>query len=375
MGKEFKIAIITSARSEYGLLQWLITDLENDSEVELSLLVCGSHLSPAQGMTVHQIESDGHSIAKKIEFLLSTQTPDGLVKSCGILSISLADALSELAPNIIIILGDRYELLPICTAALLNNIPIAHISGGDVTEGAIDNQIRNAVTMLSSIHFPGTEESARNIERMIGTKDNIFNVGECGLESFKRRPLMSRKELAVNLNIDIKKHWILCTLHPETRESVDFSVTMAHSMMAALLCLNNVEIVITASNADLGGDEMNNYFIQTSLMTPNIHFIPSLGQIRYLSLMNEAAILVGNSSSGIVEAPVLGIPVLNIGDRQKGRHFCENVISVPSNDTKALSHALEKYLGKRLEPDTFFGDGEASIKIITAIKNFLRCRK
>lgn len=369
------ICIITAARSEYGLLQWLITDLESDPEVDLSLVVCGSHLSPAQGMTYHQIESDGHSIAKKIEFLLSTQTPNGLVKSCGVFSISLADTLSELSPDIIIILGDRYELLPICTAALLNNIPIAHISGGDVTEGAIDNQIRNAVTMLSNIHFPGTEESARNIERMIGSKDNILNVGECGLESFKRKPLLSRKELADNLNLDIDKRWILCTLHPETKESVGYSVSMAHSMMKALLNLDNVEIVITASNADLGGDEMNNFFIETASANPNVHFIPSLGQIRYLSFMGEAAILVGNTSSGIVEAPTLGIPVLNIGDRQKGRHICKNVISIPANDTDAVSQALDKYLGKKFPSDTFFGDGKASEKIITAIKNYLRCRK
>lgn len=375
MAKTFKVAIITAARSEYGLLQWLITDLENDPEVELSLIACGSHLSPAQGLTFHQIELDGHSITKKIEFLLSSQTPNGLVKSCGVFSISLADALTELSPDIIVILGDRYELLPICTAALLNNIPIAHISGGDVTEGAIDNQIRNAVTMLSSIHFSGTEESARNIARMIGTTDNIYNVGECGLESFKRKPLMSRDELAKCLSIDIYKKWILCTLHPETKESVDYSVSMAHSMMEALMKLDDAEIVITASNADLGGDEMNNYFIDIASKTRNIHFIPSLGQIRYLSFMNEAAILVGNTSSGIVEAPVLGIPVLNIGDRQKGRHLCDNVVSIPANNTKAITEALDKYLGKRFPSDNFFGDGNASMKIITAIKDFLKCRK
>ena len=375
MGKDFKIAIITAARSEYGLLQWLITDLENDPEVDLSLIVCGSHLSPAQGLTVHQIVSDGHCIAKKIEFLLSTQTPSGLVKSCGVFSISLADVLTELEPDIIVILGDRYELLPICTAAILNNIPIAHISGGDVTEGAIDNQIRNAVTMLSSIHFPGTEESAKNIARMTGSAENIYIVGEPGLDSFKRKPLLTRGELSENLNIDINKQWILSTLHPETKESVEYSLDMAYSMMEALMRLSNVEIVITASNADLGGEEMNAFFKETASRNSHIHFISSLGQIRYLSLMNEADILVGNTSSGIVEAPVLGIPVLNIGDRQKGRHFCENIISIPAKDVNAISEALDKFLGKKFPSDTFFGDGEASKKIITAIKDFLKCRK
>lgn len=375
MAKTFRITIITAARSEYGLLQWLITDLESDPEVELSLVVCGSHLSPAQGLTFRQIELEGHSITKKIEFLLSTQTPNGLVKSCGVFSISLADALSELAPDIIVILGDRYELLPICTAALLNRIPVAHISGGDITEGAIDNQIRNAVTMLSSIHFPGTEQSAQNIARMIGSDKNIYNVGECGLDSFKRMPLMSRTELADDLKIDKNKLWILCTLHPETREPIEYSLSMSYSMMEAMLKMEDVEIIITASNADLGGEQMNTYFKEVSASSRNVHYIPSLGQIRYLSLMSEAAILVGNTSSGIVEAPVLGVPVINIGNRQKGRHLCENIISIPANNTLAITEALDKYIGKKFVSDTFFGDGMASKKIIVALKDFLRCRK
>lgn len=370
-----KVCIVTAARSEYGLLQWLITDMENDPEIDLSLIVCGSHLSPEQGMTINQIELDGHSITKRIEFLLSTQTPNGLTKSCGVFSISLADALSELRPDLIVILGDRYELLPICTAAILNNIPIAHISGGDVTEGAIDNQIRNAVTMLSSLHFPGTEESAKNIIRMTGRSDNVYNVGECGLESFKRKPLLSRNELAKSLNLDLDKKWILCTLHPETKESVDYSVQMAHTLMETLLDLEDVEIIITASNADLGGGEMNNYYIEQSSIYPNIHFIPSLGQIRYLSMMNEASLLVGNTSSGIVEAPVVGIPVINIGDRQKGRHICENVICIPANDKDVLKKTISDNLGRRYPKDNYFGDGVTSSKIITAIKEFLLCKK
>lgn len=375
MINRFKISVITSARSEYGVLQWVITDLENDPEIDFSLIVCGSHLSPSQGLTVSQIESDGHKISKKIEFLLSTQDANGLVKSCGVFTISLADALTEINPDIILILGDRYELLPICNAAVLLGIPIAHISGGDVTEGAIDNQIRNAVTMLSTLHFPGTEESAKNIVRMIGSSKNVYDVGECGLDSFKRKKLLSRQELASDLNLDCNKRWILCTLHPETKESVDYSIGMAHSMMDALKKQANAEIIITASNADLGGDEMNNIFIELSRKSGNIHFIHSLGQIRYLSMMKEAAVLVGNTSSGIVEAPVLGVPVLNIGNRQKGRHFCENVISVAANDSNSLTKAISENLDKRFSPDCFYGDGDASSKIVKIIKQFLSCRK
>lgn len=375
MDKKFKICIVTAARSEYGLLQWLITDLEKDNEVDFSLIVTGSHLSPEQGMTATQIVNDGHSITEKVEFLLSSESDVGIAKSNGICSASFADVLGRLRPDILIVLGDRYELLGICSSALLLNIPIAHISGGDITEGAIDNQVRNAVTMLASIHFPGTQESYDNIVRMIGTSKNVYNVGEPGLETFRRTELLERNELARSLGINPNKEWIVCTLHPETMKEVAFSMTMAKNLIEALKKHPEWEIVLTASNADLGGSEMNKYFIETSHLNPQIHFIHSLGQLRYLSIMGQAKMLIGNTSSGIVEAPYIGTPVINIGNRQTGRHLCENVFSVSGESLNELEDVMEKIPDTKYRSDSYYGNGNTSKKIILYLKNYINANK
>lgn len=371
--KKYKVCVITAARSEYGLLQWLITDIANDPIFESSLIVTGSHLSPQQGLTFRQIEEDGHCITRKVEYLLDSNSALGVAKSAGLCGLSFADVLNDLSPDILIVLGDRYELLPICTSALLQNIPIAHISGGDVTEGAIDNQIRNAITMMASIHFPGTQESAENIERMRGSNENIFNVGEPGLETFRRRRLLNRKELAVSLGIDQTKKWIICTLHPETMETREYNLLMAKNMIEAVRSIADCEVIITAANADLGGTEMNDYFRQACESLTNFHFIHSLGQHRYLSIMKEAYAMIGNTSSGIVEAPFLGIPVVNLGNRQLGRHLCDNIISVKGNSLEDLLEAINKIPDERIDPDHYFGDGETSKKIIIHLKDFLSC--
>ncbi len=369
-----KICIITAARSEYGLLQWLITDLENDTDVDLSLVVTGSHLSFGQGLTYRQILADGHHITKQVEYLLDSSSAVGVAKSAGLCGISFADVLSDLSPDLLVILGDRYELLPICTSALIQGIPIAHISGGDVTEGAIDNQVRNAVTMMASIHFPGTEESAKNIERMRSSNMNVYNVGEPGLETFVRTNLLSRKELGDSLKIAPDKKWIICTLHPETMETTGYSLAMAKNMITAVSKIDNSEVIITAANADLGGSEMNEYFREVSERRSNFHFIPSLGQLCYLSIMNQAYALIGNTSSGIVEAPFIGVPVINIGERQKGRHLCRNIIPAKGDSIESLIEAVKQIPDRKFEPDYYYGDGNCSRNIINHLKNYLRCR-
>ncbi len=369
-----KICIVTAARSEYGLLQWLITDLEEDKDVDLSLVVTGSHFSIGQGQTYRQILADGHHIAKQVEYLLDSSSAVGVAKSAGLCGISFSDVLAELSPDLLVILGDRYELLPICTSAIIQGIPIAHISGGDVTEGAIDNQVRNAVTMMASIHFPSTEESAKNIERMRGSNMHVYNVGEPGLETFVRTNFLSRKELADSLNIDPDKRWVICTLHPETMETTEYSLAMGQNMIAAVSDIDNSEVIITAANADLGGSEMNEYFKEVCEKLPNFHFIPSLGQRRYLSIMNQAYALIGNTSSGIVEAPFIGVPVINIGERQKGRHLCRNIISASGDSLESLNEAVRQIPDKKFEPDFYYGDGNCSRKIVNHLKNFLQCR-
>lgn len=375
MGEKFKIAVITAARSEYGLLQWLITDLENDDEVELSLIATGSHLSEEQGLTYRQIESDGHIISKKAFFAIDNRSARGIAKSIGMCGSVFADVLADIRPDILVVLGDRYELLPICSTALVQNIPIAHISGGDITEGAIDNQIRNSVTMMASIHFPGTQDSADNIERMLGRKIEIYNVGEPGLETFRRTNLMSRQELAKSLDIDVNKRWIICTLHPETVESHEYNLNMAKYMVEAVCRIDNCEVVITAANADLGGAEMNKYLQAVCETQSGFHFIHSLGQHRYLSMMSQAYALIGNTSSGIVEASFLGVPVVNIGNRQSGRHLCTNVISAEGTSTESISKAIEQIPENKFEPDYYYGDGDTSHKIVSHLKEYLKCKK
>lgn len=373
MGKKSKLAVITAARSEYGLLQWLITDLEKDNDIDLSLVVAGSHLSGEQGLTYRQIIADGHQITRKVEFLLDSGTAVGVAKSAGLCGVSFSDVLADISPDLIVVLGDRYELLPICTTALIQGIPIAHISGGDVTEGAIDNQIRNAVTMMASLHFPGTEESAKNIARMRGSDSNIYNVGEPGLETFVRTSLLSREELADSLQINPDKKWVICTLHPETKESTQYSLAMAKNMIEAVSIIKDSEVIITSANADLGGFEMNEYFKTVCSQKDNFHFIPSLGQRRYLSIMNQAYALIGNTSSGIVEAPFIGVPVINIGERQKGRHLCRNIISAKGDSPEKLKAAIRSIPDEKFQPDCYYGDGDCAGKIIENLKDYLQC--
>lgn len=368
MGKKLKVCIFTAARSEYGLFQWIISDMEKDKDIDLSLVVGGGHLSPEQGMTVRQIEADGHKIAARVEFLLSTATEAGVAKSAAVCAMTMADVLNDIRPDVLLVLGDRYELLPVCSTALIMNIPIAHISGGDVTEGAIDNQIRNAVTMMADLHLPCTEESRQRIVDMTGGKIPAFNVGEPGLETFVREKAMVRDELAHSLGIDPGKRWILCTLHAQTKESLQYNLDMARNVMESMAGITDTEIIVTAANADAGGSQLNAYYRDFCDSHSGFTFIHSLGHARYLSMMREAYALIGNTSSGILEAPFVGVPVVNIGDRQKGRHLCANIITPKSVGKKDIVEAIACIPSTHFEPDCYFGDGHSSAKIIRHIK-------
>ena len=365
-----KISIITAARSEYGLLKWVIDGVYRDDELQLQLVVTGAHLSEEHGYTVRFIEEDGYPIAARVDMHLASENRMEIVHSMGQCSQGFAETLAQLNPDMVVVLGDRYELLPIVSAAIVMNIPVAHISGGDVTEGAIDNQVRNAVTMMSTLHFPGTKPSYDNICRMIGSSANVYVTGETNIDNFEHYQLMSRKELAENLNIDYGKHWVLVTLHPETLLSLDENISMAKDMINALPSANT-EIIITQSNADFGGVQMNELFMEAAANNNAIHFIPSLGQMRYLSFMKEVVCVIGNSSSGIVETPHLGIPTVNIGDRQKGRHLCANVHTCGRTFEEIRNAIVSSISHGKYEPDDYFGDGHASEIIVKQIKEYV----
>lgn len=365
-----KVCIITAARSEYGLLKWVIDGVYKDKELELQLVVTGAHLSEEHGKTVQFIEEDGYPIAARVDMHLAFENKSDIVRSMGYCSMGMAQVLADFSPDIMVVLGDRYELLPIVSAAVVMGVPVAHISGGDVTEGAIDNQVRNAVTMMSSLHFPGSKPSYDNICRMIGTTTNVHVTGETNIDNFEHYQLLSRKDLSESLNIAQNRRWVLVTLHPETKISLEANLTMAHDLMAALQIVD-AEIVITQSNADFGGAQMNEVFKKAAKENPSIHFVPTLGQMRYLSFMKEVECVIGNSSSGIVETPHLGVPTVNIGDRQKGRFFCSNIIPCDR-----LLSAMKESIGNAMnhgkyESNNYFGDGHASEIIVDTITKYL----
>lgn len=371
MNSNSKVCIVTATRSEYGLLKWIIDGVYRDPELDLQLVVTGAHLSEEHGLTYRFIEEDGYPITAKVDMQLSSEDKVGIVRSMGKCSEGFADTFHLLEPDVVLVLGDRYELLPIVSAALVMGVPVAHLSGGDRTEGAIDNEVRNAVSMMSSLHFPGVESSADNLRRMLGEKAHIYTAGEPGLESFLRYELMNREELSENLQLDINKKWCLVTLHPETKLGLEENIGMAKNLFEVMEETDGVQYVISKANADFGGVQINSFWDEAVKKDKDKYkLFTSLGQYRYLSYMKQAAGVIGNSSSGIVEAPFLGIPVVNIGDRQKGRHLCENVIQTNS-DIESLRKAFSKMFAQPAIIDNYYGDGHSSEYIVRTLKEWL----
>lgn len=367
-----KVCIVTAARSEYGLLRWTIDGVYHNPNLELQLVVTGTHLSKEHGDTWKNIEEDGYSITAKVDIGINNDTKETIVESMGRCSLGFAKIFARLRPDLLVVLGDRYELLPICGAALVMNIPIAHLSGGDVTVGAIDNEVRNAVTMLAALHFPGVEDSARNIIRMRGSKENVIAVGEPGLDNFRKMNLWNRQQLSEHLRLSPNHKWILVTLHPETQESMEYNLKMAENVISFCDTIPDAAIVITGANADFGGVQINKYWDRVVTRDPAKYSVyPSLGQLRYLSFMKECYAVIGNSSSGIVEAPVLGVPVINIGNRQMGRYLCKNVHQV-NNDLSEIVTAWENIEANpdRVK-DNYYGDGFTAEKIVKHIEEYL----
>ncbi len=366
-----KACVITASRSEYGLLRWVMEAINNDSCFDLQVIATGAHLSPEYGLTYREIEKDGFEINAKVEMLVSADTATAIAKSMGLCAIGLSDALDRLAPDFIIVLGDRYELLPVCSTALLMRIPIVHISGGDITEGAIDNEIRNAVSQMATLHFPGTKESANHLEEMGIPRDRIVVVGEPGLDAFRKMPLLSRAEISEQLGLNISDKWILLTYHPETKKSPEENLEVLKILVQELLDRTDAQIIATYANADEGGRMINAYLEEVSTEAgARFKVSKSLGQQMYISLMNESALIAGNSSSGIIEAPIIGVPVLNIGNRQKGRHLCKNIVTCASskNSIQKTIDFLAKSGFPRYEPDFYYGNGNTGELIASELE-------
>lgn len=367
-----KICIATGTRAEYGLLKPLIDQITLTAGYELQLLVTGAHLSPEFGLTYKLIEEDGLKINAKVEMLLSSDTPEGIVKSMGLGLIGFTDALKRLNPDLIVILGDRYEMLALASAALIFKIPIAHIHGGEITEGAYDDAIRHSISKMSHLHFTSTEEYRNRVIQLGEQPDRVFNVGAIGLDNIRSLNLLSLEELSSNLGVEFKKYNYLVTFHPETL--ADHSVEEQFQILLDVIDSQKESFFIfTKANADTDGRVINDLIDRyvSKNRSKSIAYT-SMGQLRYLSAMKYVTAVVGNSSSGIIEAASFRVSTINIGNRQKGRIQGENVINVSANKLE-IEHAFvlvkdEEHIARLNQVVNPYGSGESAVKIINILQ-------
>jgi UDP-hydrolysing UDP-N-acetyl-D-glucosamine 2-epimerase len=344
-----KICVVTGSRAEYGLLQWIMRHLQDDPNVQLQLLATGMHLSPEYGNTWQAIAADGFTIDRKVEMLLSSDTPQAMAKSTGIGLMGMADALHDLAPDLLLVLGDRFEILAAASAAALMRIPVAHIHGGEATEGAIDDSLRHAITKFSHLHFTSTEIYRQRVIQMGEQPSHVFCFGAPGIDSIASLQLLTRDQLEESIAFKLGARFLLITFHPVTLGTAPSSGEMTELLAALSDMPEDVRFLITLPNADAGGRALAAQIREFTDRHPDraIAFT-SLGQLRYLSAMKHCLAVVGNSSSGIIEAPSLGVGVVNIGDRQKGRVQADSVINC-APDRAAILTALEKTISPEFQ--------------------------
>ncbi|MEM7998715.1 UDP-N-acetylglucosamine 2-epimerase, partial [Morganella morganii] len=335
-----KIAVFTGTRAEYGLLYWLLKDIQSDPELSLQLIVSGMHFAPEFGETYKQIEKDGFHIDEKIEILLSSNSSVGVAKSIGLGVLGFADAFSRLKPDILVILGDRFEALAAAQTAMILRIPVFHLHGGEITEGAYDDAIRHAITKLSYLHGTSTEEYRQRVIQLGESPARVKNIGAMGLEHLKRTPLMDISELGKSLNFKLNKPYFLVTYHPVTLgdEPPELSFQI---LIDTLDLYPEYQIILTYPNADDGGRLIIPMIEAYTASHPTrVVAIPSLGQVRYLSAVKHSAAVIGNSSSGIIEVPSFEVPTVNIGVRQKGRLSAKSVLHA-SLDPDSIKNAID----------------------------------
>lgn len=326
-----KICVFTGTRAEYGIMSRLMRMIQDDSDLQLQIIATNMHLSPEFGLTYKEIEADGFLIDKKVEMLLSSDTANGTVKSMGLATIGFADALEDLKPDLAIILGDRYEMLAAAEACLIYKIPIAHIAGGAISEGAYDDAIRHCITKLSHIHFTETEEYRNRVIQLGEQPENVICTGALGVNNIRNEEIMSLDELERSINFNLGNKFLLVTFHPVTMET-GTAAEQCDNLLTALKEINDeYKILFTLPNSDTDGriiiKRINDFVSKEPLKA---YAITSLGKKRYYSALKYASAVVGNSSSGLVEAPSFNIPTLNIGNRQLGRTRGESVVDVPA---------------------------------------------
>jgi GDP/UDP-N,N'-diacetylbacillosamine 2-epimerase (hydrolysing) len=366
-----KICVITGTRAEYGLLRWVMQGIKDDVDLTLQIIATGMHLSPEFGLTYREIEKDGFQIDRKVEMLTSSDTSVGLAKSMGLGMIGFADALNELKPDLIVVLGDRFEIFTAVSAALVARIPVAHLHGGETTEGAFDEALRHSITKMSHLHFVAAEKYRQRVIQLGEQPDRVFLVGGLGIDNIKRMQLLNRAELEASLDFKLGLKNLLITFHPVTLENQSSAQQMAELLAALEKLGQETRLIFTMPNADNGGRELIGMVEKFVTMHSNARAYTSLGQLRFLSVVKLVDGVVGNSSSGLAEAPSLATGTVNIGDRQRGRLKAQSVIDC-APQSQAIFQAIcrlydvefQQTLPSVVNP---YGSGGASDKIVHAL--------
>ncbi|NLK95017.1 MAG: UDP-N-acetylglucosamine 2-epimerase (hydrolyzing) [Clostridiales bacterium] len=365
------IAVVTGTRAEYGLLKNIMIAIDEDKELNLQLIVTGMHLSEKYGLSVRDIIKDGFKIDEEIPILVDTIEKNKNALEMGKAVTAFAKTFQRLKPDILLVLGDRYEVFAAASTAMLMGIAIAHIAGGEVTEGAMDDQIRHAITKMAHIHFPGAQIYADNIKRMGEESFRIHNVGDSGIENIKLTTLMSKEELSESLNMNVDENTLLITYHPVTLEYDDIERQIDNLIIA--LDKVNKKMIITYPNSDNGSDKIIVALEKFASNNTNVHLYKNLGSLRYLSAMNICEAVIGNSSSALIEAPFLKKPVVNIGNRQRGRLMADNVIQC-GYDVDEIFDAINKAISYEFKDKvknvkSLYGEGNTSEEIVKILKN------
>jgi GDP/UDP-N,N'-diacetylbacillosamine 2-epimerase (hydrolysing) len=368
-----KICVITGTRADYALLRSIMQGIKDDPELMLQIITTGMHLSPEFGLTYREIEQDGFRIDRKVEMLTSSDTPVGIAKSMGLGMIGFADALNELGPDLIVVLGDRFEIFAAVAAALVARIPVAHLHGGETTEGAFDEALRHSITKMSHLHFVAAEEYRQRVIQLGEQPDSVVLVGGLGVDNIKHLKILDRAELEASLQFQLGQKSLLITFHPATLETATAEDQMAE-LLATLAELKDTRLIFTMPNADTGGRGLIKLIEQFVAQHAYARAYTSLGQLRYLSCVAHVDGVVGNSSSGLAEVPSFKKGTINIGDRQRGRLQAESVINCEPTRS-AISAALERLYSASFQASLSqvrnpYGDGGASEKVVQTIKHY-----
>jgi GDP/UDP-N,N'-diacetylbacillosamine 2-epimerase (hydrolysing) len=366
-----KICVVTGGRSDYGLLKWLMKAIEADKDLELQVIATGMHLSPKFGSTVYEIQQDGFKVDEKVECLDVTDSALDTTSAMAKTMIGCSEAYSRLRPNLVLVLGDRFEIFSAVAAALVSNIPVAHLHGGEVTSGAIDESFRHAITKMSALHFVANDEYRSRVVQLGENPSHVYNVGGLGVDAIINLELLDKQQISRSLGVKFLSKSLLITFHPETATS-NSAVHQINEIIKALADLNDTTLIFTMPNADVGNsiitDSIRNFVAQGN----NRYYFDSLGQTRYLSMLSAVDGVIGNSSSGLAEAPSFKIGTINIGDRQKGRIQASSVLNCEASQSHVVAAIEEMYsddfqsgLKTTVNP---YGTGGASQRIVEILK-------